>query len=1455
MEQFGKYQLIRRVGTGGMAEVFLARTTVAQGLNKHLVIKKIHPAYAKSRQFTAMFVDEAKIALSLNHPNIVQVFDFGTVGGTYFLAMEHVEGLDLLRLMQHASKQGQLLPLGLCAYIVQQVAKGLDYAHRKTDEYGEPLGIVHRDVSPQNVLISWDGAVKIVDFGIARARHVQEDEGVVKGKFAYMSPEQARGESVDRRSDVYSAGVILFELCCGRALYQGKGKEVLEQVKTGAIPSPREINPELPPELEATIVKALTFHRDDRFQTARDLQRALGRLQFDLAKQEDDFYDSSSLAQLVSQLVPANRRSPTSMPPSAQELDQPPARAERGDVADGTSPGSASEPVVDTHLPVTPKPTPPRETRQRKYVFVIEARIEALPEVEARLGKAVATAALSDFYEVARNIAYKHDAHVHRLEDGELTFVVGLPVAGDDDASRSIRLVLALTEALDGIFQDSGIHPRLRTGIQRGAALLIRGTGADFTYEIGGATTSIARRLADAAQGGQVLVGGTVYRVAGSDWLFDPGELIELPDTESHADTELETGSKQARVYTLRGPKAAQERRRDRHRSSGKLIGRALELKALRDAYRDVLVAGRKRHILLVGDAGIGKRALVDTLAAAIPSGEAIPIRAVARAATSYTPFALIADLLREYLGLTENSTAAVVDAKLQQVAAILYPGDEGRREVRGLVQILGMILGSASTGESDFDAAERRQRLLDAMVRVEKKLSSDAPLVLIIEDIHWADQESMDFFLEFLKAPARRGILALVTTRPDSGFIKTVRDAQADVLQLEELEELESLELIARRFEPNADVRDLARQIVSRTGGNPFFINETLDALVDQGILVVGSASSTHPGLLRWVQRDAPIQVPTSIEALLATRIDRLPETEKDVLMHAAVLGKNISPGAVEASLERPVNDDLHRLMVRGLIRKSTTGFAFRNDMTVHVAYSLIPYEGRVELHQRAAKNLLSSPAYRTGQDDAIVARHLELAGDHDAASDRYLRAAAHAVDVGGNAEAFRLLTRALKLLDDKDHEHRFVARRQREEILRRLARRPAQLREIHHLRKEAEALGDPAKIATAHARLAQFYIDMGRPQSAIEAIPAALASAEEAGDRLAQAEVMRLQASIARLAGQHDEAVRISEEALALCGEDRDGLLQRALILNNLGTTLWNMGSLQKASEAYAEGLVIYRMLKLPRQEAQLLNNMGIVFSALGEYEEALAHFKSSLKLDQKLGDRAGIALKLGNIGQTYSDLGDLGRGRRYLDKALKLTEQTEDRTTRTDVLISLGQCLLADGRPAAAVEAIHRGLELASASRDRYQEVRARIYLALAQLEAKMPVDRALELARSATSLAQQMPMPVGEVYGLAVQGLALAEQGETSEAAKLAGQAVERQQSSNHPEGKEQILHIYASLAEKAGELDSAREAIRKAQAEVEAKAARLQDEGLRQSYLAARVPSAIQADFLRLTQRS
>jgi tetratricopeptide (TPR) repeat protein len=225
--------------------------------------------------------------------------------------------------------------------------------------------------------------------------------------------------------------------------------------------------------------------------------------------------------------------------------------------------------------------------------------------------------------------------------------------------------------------------------------------------------------------------------------------------------------------------------------------------------------------------------------------------------------------------------------------------------------------------------------------------------------------------------------------------------------------------------------------------------------------------------------------------------------------------------------------------------------------------------------------------------------------------------------------------------------------------------------------------------------------------------------------------------------------------------------------------------------------------------------------------------------------------LPLKLGNIGQTYTDLGDNARGERYLNKALNLAEQGEDDRSATDVVISLGQVYLQRKDSDRALGLFERGLELANASRDRYQEIRALVYLSLAQLESGRPPEGALELAENATRLAAKMPMPVGEIFGLAAQGLALAKLGRAAEGAALAARAVALQNEARQPEGAEQILHIHAMICEQAGNLEDARSSARRAHEEVQAKAKRLRDTQLRDIYLASPTATAIAADFERL----
>jgi serine/threonine-protein kinase len=276
--RFGKYTLLRRLAAGGMAELFLAIQKSVAGFEKLLVIKRILPSMNQDRAFIEMLLHEARVAATLSHPNIVQIFDVGQTDGQYFIAMEHVHGEDLRSIVRQMKKKDVYeFPLEHALAIVLGMCAGLAYAHDRRDLDGTPLDIVHRDISPQNVVVTFTGDVKIVDFGIAKSADPkmaeQTKSGKLKGKVPYMSPEQARGDHIDSRSDIFATGVMLFELTTGKRLFKGASEyETLKLICEREYPRPTDVRPDYPRDLEPIVMKALAKDTQERYQSAREMQ-------------------------------------------------------------------------------------------------------------------------------------------------------------------------------------------------------------------------------------------------------------------------------------------------------------------------------------------------------------------------------------------------------------------------------------------------------------------------------------------------------------------------------------------------------------------------------------------------------------------------------------------------------------------------------------------------------------------------------------------------------------------------------------------------------------------------------------------------------------------------------------------------------------------------------------------------------------------------------------------------------------------------------------------------------------------------------------------------------------------------------------------------------------------------------------------------------------------------------
>ncbi|MBL4683113.1 MAG: serine/threonine protein kinase, partial [Nannocystaceae bacterium] len=257
-----------------MAEVYVAEAESMAGFKKKVAIKRILPELLKDDRFVRMFLDEARLSLHLNHANIVQVFDLGKSSSTYFIVMEFVEGVNLKKVLQHFTRRRSLVPVQIVVWLLNEVLKGLDYAHSLRDpETGQNLGIVHRDISPPNILVSWNGEVKLVDFGLAKATTQLEttDPGVVKGKFSYLSPEAASGQTVDHRADLFAVGILAYELLTGRRLFLGESDyQTVEQVRAAEIPSIMSQNPSVTPDLETILLKSLAREPADRYMHASE---------------------------------------------------------------------------------------------------------------------------------------------------------------------------------------------------------------------------------------------------------------------------------------------------------------------------------------------------------------------------------------------------------------------------------------------------------------------------------------------------------------------------------------------------------------------------------------------------------------------------------------------------------------------------------------------------------------------------------------------------------------------------------------------------------------------------------------------------------------------------------------------------------------------------------------------------------------------------------------------------------------------------------------------------------------------------------------------------------------------------------------------------------------------------------------------------------------------------------
>src|SRR4051812_11972466 len=937
-KRLADFEVIRRLGAGGMAEVFLAKKRGAEGTFKLLVLKRILPAYGSSRRFRTMFAEEAQLATRLNHPNIVQVYDFQDYGEEgQLLSMEYVEGPDLRKLMRSAQAKGQRVPPYVSAYVISEIAKGLHYAHERKDEAGKPIDIVHRDVSPQNMLLSFDGAVKIADFGIASANLFREEPGVLKGKTAYMSPEQARGERVNRRTDIYSLGVVFHELLTGRSLHgSAEGAELLEAVRAGRVEPPSTYVRELPADLEEIVMKLLARDPAERFQTAREVASAISRVL--LTRQQ--LIDSHAVETVLAELVPREHTSP------GLPLPEPipgvhigsDASEHASSLSIGAGTAGSEAPDENTGPGQTRAGLRERAGREVRHVAVVTLCIHGLAELTAASSPGQSAHALDRLKSTLEEIAFRRGAHFawSQVNAGELPFaraVVGLMANPARAPLDAVWLAIDVHEVIRGASEDLPVGLSASVGIVRGIASGERDrAGHLIQHALQEPANHLADLLGDHAPPGVSWVAGGLYRLVRRDFVWGDAPTIKIEDAQRLSLPQ------DMRIYSLLRPHTRQEKLDEMALAPNDLIGRDAELADLHAAYYGVVGSapnvGQVSARVVYGEMGIGKTALLAAFLNELPP-DARVLRVESSPALSEVPFATISEWIRELTGTRVDQPFEQARDQITDAFGEFATEPEGPEVVLRMAEL---ATGRVRQTVDDADVAETRQLIALGMRRFFTRAAMDAPLVVALDGLQWSDRPSLDLIVEFLRRAEPLSVLVILLSRPEDRVSSYIEGLVR--VELKGLSSEHQLRLLQTRLGVSQGVRQVCADLLPRAGGNPFFLLEMVDALLERGLLEIREREGVQE--LVQVERlgDASLSLPSTLEQLIADRLNELPPEEQAVIEWLAVAGGPLGYADLSAVSGEDPADAVSRLAARGLCELRAEAIDVRHPLTRDVAY-----------------------------------------------------------------------------------------------------------------------------------------------------------------------------------------------------------------------------------------------------------------------------------------------------------------------------------------------------------------------------------------------------------------------------------------------------------------------------------------------------------------------------------
>lgn len=1187
----GPYALHEKLDDGGMGVVYRATDT---RLDRAVALKFLSPRLLAERDADERFAVEARAAASLDHPNLCTIHEVGeTPDGLHFIAMAYYEGGSL----RQRIRKGRLEPsdaLGVAA----QLCRGLECAARH--------GIVHRDIKPANVMFGHDGTVKIVDFGLAKIGAGElTRSGALLGTVSYMSPEQARGDTIDQRTDVWSTGVVLYEMLAGGRPFVGRNDQGVIQAILRSEPEPLEARVDgLSPAVSAIVERALEKDPGRRYPDAASLLRDIECL-----------------------LEDPDRRSVEGMRP---------------------------------RLPLD---------GERRQVTVLAGVLGGFDERLHDIGAAEVGEELFRLRTWIAGVVEEYGGVLHEFSEHSVTALFGIPVAHEDDGLRAVRAARELV-ANTGAHDSPGSAFHLRCGVASELVPVSRSTAAHRTYRIGGSVVRNAALIAAAGRRDDVLLGPGAVRGVAPYLETEPRSPVTMTSTSTPV-TPLAVLGECDHDGRLEASLT---------RGLSHFVGRSEEMAALL-AHLERAGRGRGSVVAVVGDAGVGKSRLVHEFRTSVADDGVRFVHGRCQSHGRPTPFLPFTECARAVLGLRRDAAVSRSE-DLADLVRGLDPALEAYAPILGHLfqpDRDDAVLGSFSAGEKAAAAVEVLTALFTAG-------SNRRTLVIVLEDWHWSDEASRQVLDQLSEVTATNSVLVLVTSRTDVATDRTAASHHV-VLDLEPLESESTLALARSALGRVRLDRELFEHIEAKTGGNPFFVEELCEHLVESRALDIAD------GLARLKRDRAPTTIPSTVQSVLKTRLDRLDPESREVLRTASVIGRDFGESLLERVVPSPgrLEGSLRLLRASGLIQRTALipekQYRFKHALTLDVAYGSLLERQRRDRHALVGEAI--EELYGSEADE-----WLEPMAHHFSESQRWgpavrcgMSAARRAARVWRWADALTILDQVEGWMGRRgdgegDEGPTMVALLlQREESLGKLDLRAEQAGVIERL----ERLIPPEPTRTRAILLARkvgFLTASGRHSDAASALEEVTATVEACGAHDQKADALRGMAFSLRRLGRIDDAIEALLEVVSYSREHEspDVLLR----------DLWMLGNAYRARSDFDGAHGIVRELQLleprcsPLEQGVAYHFLGRLHRALGEPKKALEAYTAAnvrhevVRLEELAPARKSMHLL--SMAALQVELGELGDAMESYAKALLLARRAGPEhlaralTIKADVLAEL-------------------------------------------------------------------------------------------------------------------------------------------------------------------------------------